>query len=49
MPLLDWLNRAETVKIADQIPYHLLQTVDDLSVSCGKKEARTRRLCSSWP
>ncbi len=32
MPILDWLNRAETVKIADGVPYRLLEAVDDLSV-----------------
>lgn len=32
MPILDWLNRAETVKVADQVPYRLLEAIDDLSV-----------------
>lgn len=37
MPILDWLNRAETVKVADQVPYRLLETVDDLSA--GDKDS----------
>ena len=37
MPILDWLNRAETVKLADQVPYRLLESVDDLSV--GDKDS----------
>jgi adenine-specific DNA-methyltransferase len=37
MPILDWLNRSETVKVAEQVPYRLLETVDDLSA--GDKDS----------
>lgn len=31
MPILDWLNREEDVKTADNVPYRLLEAVPDLS------------------
>ena len=37
MPILDWLNRAETVKVAEQIPYRLIEAIDDLSA--GNKDS----------
>lgn len=37
MPILDWLNREETVKVADNVPYRLLEAVDDMSA--GDKDS----------
>jgi len=37
MPILDWLNRDETVKVADHVSYRLLEAVDDLSA--GDKDS----------
>lgn len=33
MPILDWLDREQDVKVADAVPYRLLEAVD--SLSCG--------------
>lgn len=31
MPLLDWLNKEESVRAAQQVPYRLLEPVPELS------------------
>lgn len=32
MPILNWLNREDTVRAADHVPYRLLESVDNLSI-----------------
>jgi len=38
MPLLDWLNKDQAVKQANQVPYRLLQPVPELSVGDPNNE-----------
>ena len=38
MPLLDWLNKDQAVKQANQVPYRLLQSVPELSYGDSNSE-----------